>query len=65
MTTGLTDRLQRIYGKYHKGFSPETYTETFEEFCESICATDLLMEGERYIIHKLIKQWEMNKRRGK
>ncbi len=70
MNTGLTDRLQETHqGLYGK--TPAThyehrisYTETFDQFCEDLCATDLLNKDQKQLMRGLIWQWLANKKRG-
>lgn len=56
----LTDILQendRYLRKLKK-----VYTETFDQFCKNLCATDLLDKDQKQLIRGLIKQWEANKK---
>ena len=70
MNTGLTDRLlethQGLYGRtpathYEHRIS---YTETFDEFINSILATDLLDKDQKQLLRGLRNQWRANKKGG-
>lgn len=58
---GLTGRRLNMYKEVKKR-TQISYAETFSEFCEAMCKTDLLKDEEKFIIRKLLKQWRMNKK---
>ena len=62
MTTQYIAELDKIRER-DLLFQPTDYKETFDAFCISLIATDLLEDCDKILIRGLLERWETNKKR--
>ncbi len=58
------DRYLKLDSEYGRIYPREIYTETFDQFIDSILATDLLDKDQKQLLRGLRNQWRSNKEKG-
>ena len=56
------ETVEGIITKARQSVHRREYTETFDHLCRAMIGTGTLTRSEEYIILKLLRQWEMNKK---